>query len=154
MKKTVILTMILSILMMALCICSYAQDLSSEITTLEQKADRIQSQINQAKQQSEMNLDQQAKAIAASIDSLVKQRVQLDAHIARLESQLDESKKTAQTNLNRQIKQYNDDLGSVKQQLTSLVAKQSAQGAQKLNETAKPANVPAATVTPAAPTGN
>ena len=52
MKKTVILTMILSILMMAFCLNSYAQDLSSEITTLEQKAERIQSQINQAKQQS------------------------------------------------------------------------------------------------------
>ena len=77
MKKTGILTMILSILMMAFCLNCYAQDLSSEITTLEQKADRIQSQINQAKQQSDSSLDQQAKAIAASIDSLVKQRVQL-----------------------------------------------------------------------------
>ncbi|MGO9571405.1 MAG: hypothetical protein ACLP5H_28100 [Desulfomonilaceae bacterium] len=150
MKKTVILSMILSILMVAFCLNSYAQDLSSEITTLEQKADRIQSQINQAKQQSDMGLDQQAKAIAGSIDSLVKQRVQLDAHIARLESQMEEIKKSAQTNLSRQIKQYNEDLGSVKQQLTSLVAKQSNQGAQKVNEPAKPV-APAGSAAPVAP---
>ncbi len=139
MKKTVILTTILSILMMAFCLNSYAQDLSSEITTLEQKADRIQSQINQAKQQSDSNLDQQAKAIAASIDSLVKQRVQLDAHISRLENQMEDVKKSAQTNLSRQIKQYNEDLGGVKQQLSSLVARQSTQASQKINEPAKPA---------------
>ena len=72
MKKTVILTMILSILIMAFCLNSYAQDLSSEITTLEQKAERIQSQINQAKATEQLSLDQQAQAIAASIDSLVK----------------------------------------------------------------------------------
>jgi chromosome segregation ATPase len=140
MKKTVILTTILSILMMAFCLNSYAQDLSSEITTLEQKADRIQSQINQAKQQSDSNLDQQAKAIAASIDSLVKQRVQLDAHISRLESQMEDVKKSAQTNLSRQIKQYNEELGGVKQQLSSLVARQGTQASQKINEPAKPAD--------------
>jgi F0F1-type ATP synthase membrane subunit b/b' len=148
MKKTVIPTMILSILMVALCLNGYAQDLTSEITTLEQKADRIQSQINQAKQQSESGLDQQAKAIASSIDSLVKQRVQLDAHIARLENQMEEIKKSAQTNLSRQIKQYNEDLGSVKQQLTGLVAKQSNQATQKINEPAKP---PVPAPAPAAP---
>lgn len=156
MKKTVILTMILSILMVALCLNSYAQDLSSEITTLEQKAERIQSQINQAKQQSDLGLDQQAKAIAGSIDSLVKQRVQLDAHIARLESQMEDIKKSAQMNLGRQMKQYNEELGSVKQQLTSLVAKQSNQGAQKVPEPAKPAAASAAPVAPgpaAAPAG-
>ena len=152
MKKTVILTMILSMLMVALCLNSYAQDLSSEITTLEQKADRIQSQINQAKQQSDLGLDQQAKAIAGSIDSLVKQRVQLDAHISRLESQMEDVKKSAQTNLSRQIKQYNEELGSVKQQLTSLVTKQSNQGAQKVPEPAKPAApAPAASAAPVAP---
>ncbi len=150
MKKTVILTMILSILMVALCLNSYAQDLSSEITTLEQKAERIQSQINQAKQQSDLGLDQQAKAIAGSIDSLVKQRVQLDAHIARLESQMEDIKKSAQTNLSRQIKQYNEELGSVKQQLTSLVVKQSNQGTQKATEPAKPA-APASSAAPVVP---
>jgi outer membrane murein-binding lipoprotein Lpp len=137
MKKTVIPTMILSILMVALCLNSYAQDLSSEITMLEQKAERIQSQIDQAKKQSQASLDQQAKAIAGSIDSLVKQRVQLDAQIARLESQMEVIKKSAQTNLSRQIKQYNEDLGNVKQQLTGLVAKQSNQATQKINEHAK-----------------
>jgi len=151
MKKTVILTMILSILVVALCLNSYAQDLSSEITTLEQKAERIQSQINQAKQQSDLGLDQQAKAIAGSIDSLVKQRVQLDAHIARLESQMEDIKKSAQTNLSRQIKQYNEELGGVKQQLTSLVVKQSNQGTQKAaNEPAKPA-APASSAAPVVP---
>jgi outer membrane murein-binding lipoprotein Lpp len=140
MKKTVIPTMILSILMVAFCLNSYAQDLSSEITMLEQKAERIQSQIDQAKKQNQASLDQQAKAIAGSIDSLVKQRVQLDAQIARLESQMEVIKKSAQTNLSRQIKQYNEDLGNVKQQLTGLVAKQSnqAQATQKINDAKKP----------------
>lgn len=87
-------------------------------------------------------LDQQAQAIAASIDSLVKQRVQLDAHISRLESQMEDIKKSAQTNLSRQIKQYNEDLGGVKQQLSSLVARQATQASQKINEPAKPPAAP------------
>lgn len=46
MKKTSIL--ILTILLAALCANSYAEDLSGQITSLEQRADRIQAQINLA----------------------------------------------------------------------------------------------------------
>ncbi len=137
MKKMVVLTMTLSILAVALCLTCYAQDFSSQITLLKQKFDRIQSQINQAELQSAQGLDPQMKAIAASIDSLVKQRVQLDAHIATLQNQKNQIKKNADANLSRQMKEYKDELGSVKQQLSGLVAKQGPQGNQKANDTAK-----------------
>ena len=137
MKKMVVLTMTLSILAVALCLTCYAQDFSSQITLLKQKFDRIQSQINQAELQSAQGLDPQMKAIAASIDSLVKQRVQLDAHIATLQNQKNQIKKNADANLSRQMKDYKDELGSVKQQLSGLVAKQGPQGKQKANDTAK-----------------
>ncbi|MGB6064227.1 MAG: hypothetical protein WBG50_05440 [Desulfomonilaceae bacterium] len=139
MKKIVVPTMTLSILMVALCLTCYALDFTSQITLLKQKTERLQSQINQAKLQSEQGLDPQMKAIAASIDSLVKQRVQLDAHIATLENQMSQIKKNAQSNLTRQVKDYKDELGSVKQELAGLVAKQSPQETQKVNEAPKPA---------------
>ncbi len=102
MKKSSILV-ILSILLAALCANSYAEDLSAQITSLEQKAERIQAQINLAKQQSEAQIDQQVKAITNSVDSLVNQRVQLDSHIAKLEAQMEEIKKNSQANLSRQV---------------------------------------------------
>ncbi len=135
MKKTSIL--ILTILLAALCANSYAEDLSGQITSLEQRADRIQAQINLAKQQADAQIDQQVKAITGSVDSLVNQRVQLDAHIAKMEAQMEEVKKNAQANLSRQMSQYDQDLGNVKQQISSLVAKRSA--AQKAAETPQPA---------------
>ncbi|MBI5249149.1 MAG: hypothetical protein HY912_06615 [Desulfomonile tiedjei] len=136
MKKTSIL-MILSILLAALCANSYAEDLSGQIGSLEQKADRIQSQINLDKQQTDAQVDQQVKAITGSVDSLVNQRVQLDAHIAKLEAQMSDIKKNAQANLSRQMSQYDQDLGNVKQQISSLVAKQTA--AKKAAEAPQPA---------------
>jgi len=63
MKKTAILTMILSIFIVAYCLNSFAQDLTGQITALEQKADRVQNQINQQKQQAQAGLDQQVKAV-------------------------------------------------------------------------------------------
>ena len=47
---------------------------------------------------------------------------------------MEDIKKSAQTNLSRQIKQYNEDLGGVKRQLSSLVARQATQASQKINE--------------------
>ena len=126
MKKTAILTMILSILTVAFCLSSYAQDLTGQITVLEQKADRIQNQINQAKQQAQTGLDQQVKAIQSTIDSLVTQRVQIDTHIARLESQMDDMKKSAQSTLEKQVQQYKGELSSIKQQISGMVAQKSA----------------------------
>jgi chromosome segregation ATPase len=134
--KKISISMILAILLAALCVNAYAQDLSNQITTLEQKADRIQAQINLAKQQSDAQVDQQVKAINGSIESLVNQRVQLDAHISRLEAQADDIKKNAQANLSRQMSQYDQDLGNVKQQISSLVAKKAA--VQKAAEAPQP----------------
>jgi chromosome segregation ATPase len=139
--KKISISMILAILLAALCVNAYAQDLSNQITTLEQKADRIQAQINLAKQQSDAQVDQQVKAINGSIESLVNQRVQLDAHISRLEAQADDIKKNAQANLSRQMSQYDQDLGNVKQQISSLVAKKAA--VQKAAEAPQPTAAPA-----------
>jgi len=126
MKKTAILTMTLSIFIVAYCLNSFAQDLTGQITALEQKADRVQNQINQAKQQAQAGLDQQVKAVQATIDSLVNQRVQLDAHIAKLESQMEDMKRNAQSNLERQVQQYKVELGAIKQQISGMVAQKSA----------------------------
>jgi predicted nucleic acid-binding Zn-ribbon protein len=125
MKKTSLLVMF-SIVVAALCMNAYAEDISSQVQALEQKADRVQSQINLAKQQSQANLDAQMKALTTSVDSLMQQRVQLDAHLARLEGQIDELKQNQSTSLARQVKQYEVELGSIKQQITSLVSKKAA----------------------------
>jgi chromosome segregation ATPase len=152
MKKTAILTMILSILIVAFCLSSYAQDLTGQITVLEQKADRIQNQINQAKQQAQTGLDQQVKVIQSTIDSLVNQRVQIDTHIARLESQMDEMKKSAQSTLEKQVQQYKGELSSIKQQISGMVAQKSAVAtapAPKLSDvTQQTAPQPSAPTTP------
>lgn len=130
MKKTAILTTMLAMLIVTFCLNGYADELGSQITLLEQKAGRIQNQINQATQQNDLAVDQQVKSLTASVDSLVKQRVQLDSYISKLESQIDDLKRNAQADLNRQIKSYNEELGSVKQQISGLMAKKSAQAAQ------------------------
>ncbi|MBI4963738.1 MAG: hypothetical protein HY913_10730 [Desulfomonile tiedjei] len=153
MKKTAILTMIFSILIVAYSLNSFAQDFTSQITTLEQKADRIQNQINQAKQQAQTGLDQQVKAIQATIDSLVNQRVQLDAHIGKLESQMADMKKSAQSSLEKQVQQYKVELTTVKQQISGMVAQKSAdvskQTAAQAAPQAAPPVAPQATAVPA-----
>jgi chromosome segregation ATPase len=151
MKKTAILTTMLAMLIVTFCLNGYADDLSSQIAALEQKAGRIQNQINQATQQNDLAVDQQVKSLMASVDSLVKQRVQLDSYIAKLESQIDDLKKNAQVDLNRQIKSYSEELGTIKQQISGLVAKKSAQMSQP---TANPDSSPTQAATTPAPAGN
>ena len=51
MKKSLVLAVILSVGMLALSLSAYADDISAQISALEQQAERIQSQINQTKQQ-------------------------------------------------------------------------------------------------------
>ncbi len=139
MKKTSLLVMF-SIIVAALCMNVYADVISSQVQALEQKADRVQNQINLAKQQGEANLDAQMKALTASIDSLMRQRVQLDAHIAKLEGQIEELKQNHTTSLARQVKQYEVELGSIKQQITSLVSKKAAPAASPGSTTAPAAD--------------
>lgn len=142
MKKTLMLTIICSIVVVASCLNVNADDVSAQIQSLEQRADRMQSQINLAKQQSSQNLDAQVKSLRATIDSLVGQRVQLDAHIARMESQIDELKQSSTTTVNRQVKDYEVEIGSIKQQIGSLMSRKSTEAAPKLDQSQKPAAGP------------
>jgi len=134
MKKTLMLTIIGLIVVVASCLNVNADDVSAQIQALEQRADRMQSQINIAKQQSNQNLDAQVKSLRASIDSLVGQRVQLDAHIARLESQIEELKQSSSTTVNRQVKDYEAEIGNIKQQIGSLMSRKGADPATKFGQ--------------------
>ena len=139
MKKTwIVLTMVCSIIVVASCLTALAQDVSTQVRALEQKAERMQSQINLAKQQGDMNLDAQIKTLRASVDSLLGQRVQLDAHIARLEGQIEDLKQSSTTSVNRQVKEYEAELGNIRQQIGSLMSTKDASAAKKSDES-KPA---------------
>jgi peptidoglycan hydrolase CwlO-like protein len=134
MKKTLILAIICSTVVVASCLNVNADDVSAQIQALEQRAARMQSQINIAKQQSDKNLDAQVKSLRASIDSLVGQRVQLDTHIARLESQIEELKQNSATTVNRQVKDYEAEIGNIKQQIGSLMSRKGAEAATKSSQ--------------------
>jgi len=139
MKKTwIVLTMVCSIIVVASCLTALAQDVSTQVRALEQKAERMQSQINLAKQQGDMNLDAQIKTLRTSVDSLLGQRVQLDAHIARLEGQIEDLKQSSTTSVNRQVKEYEAELGNIRQQIGSLMSTKDASAAKKSDES-KPA---------------
>jgi chromosome segregation ATPase len=153
MKKNAILTMIVAMFIVTYGLNCYGQELTSQINILEQRADRIQGQINQAKQQAQSTLDQQVKAIQSTIDNLVNQRVQLDAHVAKLEGQMDEMKKSAQSNLERQISSYTTELSTIKQQISGMVAQKKADVTQKVNDLSKQQAAPQAVATTAPPTG-
>ena len=133
MKETLMLTIICSIVV-ASCLNVNADDVSAQIQVLEQRAQRMQSQINIAKQQSSQNLDAQVKSLRASIDSLLGQRVQLDAHIARMESQIDELKHNSASTVNRQVKDYQAEIGNIKQQIGSLMSRKGTEAATKSNQ--------------------
>ena len=139
MKKTLMLTIICSVVVVASCLNANADEVSAQIQSLEQRADRMQNQINIAKQQSSQNLDAQVKSLRASVDSLVGQRVQLDAHISRLESQIEELKQNSATTVNRQVKEYESEIGNIKQQIGSLVSRKGAEAATQSGQSQKPA---------------
>ncbi len=134
MKKLTFLALALTVSMAALVLNVNAEDLTSQISSLQQKAERVESQINQARQQNDSQIDQQVKALIGQIDNLLKQRVQLDSQIAKLEVQADEIKNNSKANLSKQIRSYDQELLSLKQQISSLNAKKWAEEAQKLKE--------------------
>lgn len=156
MKKMVTLTMILSLIVVSSCLFANAQDLESQVSSLEQKADRVQAQIKQAQQQANLGVDAQVKALSSTIDSLVKQRVQIDSQIARFEGQISDLKQASNNTLNRQVQQYQAELSAIKQQITSLAAKKTepkaAAGAPAPEAAAKDPNwsAPAAAAAPPA----
>lgn len=138
MKKVTLLALALTVSMAALVLDVNAEDLATQISALQQKAERVESQINQARQQTDSQIDQQVKALIGQIDNLVKQRVQLDSQIAKLEVQADEIKNSSKTNLSKQIRGYDQELLTLKQQISSLNAKKWAEEAQKLKEMETP----------------
>jgi DNA repair exonuclease SbcCD ATPase subunit len=159
MKKIAILTMLTCLVMVTGVISGFAQELGSQIGVLEQKASRLQAQIDQAKQQNASAVDQRLQALNGSVEQLVRQRVSLDSQIAQLEGQIQEMKSSSTTNLNRQVAQYDQELAQVRQQIVGLKSKQAAEAAQKFaqpatmgaNPAAQSATEPAAAPCPSCP---
>lgn len=111
-----------------------AADVSADAAALEQKAQRLQAQIDQARSSQQSTLNNQVQAHKNSVDVLVKQRVHIDAQIAQLEQQIQEITAKAQDTLNRQVAGYAEDLDKVKSQLSSVVVEKTAE--QKVEQPA------------------
>ncbi len=152
MKKSRMLAILLSLAVALICVNAFADDPGREISALQQKAESLQNQIAQAQQQCDRGLDNELRPLRASIESLMQQRVQLGANISQLESRVEDLKKNTQANCHNQVKPAEQELKAVKQQITSLMAKQqqAQEAAQKSNE-APQAGPAAAAPTQAAP---
>jgi chromosome segregation ATPase len=141
--KNSLMVMFLSIAIVVLCINAYADNTSPQIAALEQKAELIKNQINQAQSQCGGGVESQLKSMTASIESLIQQRAQLGTHISQLEAQIEELKKNNRASCARTVKQHEDELKLVKQEIAGLVAKEKAEAVQKAAEQQK-APAPAA----------
>src|SRR4030042_3534701 len=124
MNKSRMVMMLFSIAIVVFCINAYADNTSQQISALEQRAELIKNEINQAQSQCGGGVESQLKSMAASIESLVQQRAQLGAHISQLEAQIEELKKNSRANCSRTVKQHEDDLRVVKQEIAGLIAKE------------------------------
>lgn len=133
--------MLFSIAIVVFCINAHADDTSQQIAALQQKAELIKNQINQA--QSQCGSESQLKSMTASIESLVQQRAQLGAHISQLEAQIEELKKSSRASCARTVKQHEDELNVVKQQIAGLIAKEKADAVQKASAPKAPTAAPA-----------
>jgi F0F1-type ATP synthase membrane subunit b/b' len=141
MKNAGLLAIMISIVVATFSLNGYAMDVSSQISTLEKQAQRIQSQIDQARQTSSSALDQQVKVLEATIDSLVKKKVQIDAQISAIEGQIDKLRSSSQAVLSRQMEQYNKELATVKQQISGLMSQRAPKVAPTSVAPAQPAAV-------------
>jgi chromosome segregation ATPase len=150
MNKSRMIMMLFSIAIVVFCINAHADNTSQQVAALEQKAELIKNQINQAQSQCGGGVESQLTSMTASIESLVQQRAQLGAHISKLESQVEELKKSSRASCARTVKQHEDELKVVKQEIAGLIAKEKADAVQKASEPKAPATVPAL---PAAGTG-
>jgi chromosome segregation ATPase len=148
--KNSLMVMFLSIAIVVLCINAYADNTSPQIAALEQKAELIKNQINQAQSQCGGGVESQLKSMTASIESLIQQRAQLGTHISQLEAQIEELKKNNRASCARTVKQHEDELKLVKQEIAGLVAKEKAEAIQKAAEQQK-APAPAAAAPAPAP---
>ncbi len=106
MKKSLVLLTILSLAMLGLGLSAYANDSSAQISALKQKAGQLQNQIDQAQHQCGAKLNHQLKPLSDSVESLLKQRVQLGAQIQQMESQIQDLKQNAMSTCQRQVKKY------------------------------------------------
>jgi septal ring factor EnvC (AmiA/AmiB activator) len=122
MKTTRLLPILLSILLLAFCINCYAQQPAPKVSLLEHQAQRLQSQIEQAKKSSETVVNQQIQGLRNAINNLVQQRVMIDSQIANLEAQIEDIKGKSQATLSRQIGMYRADLKKVKAQISNILA--------------------------------
>lgn len=122
MKTSRLVAILFPIFVLAVCFNCYAADLSSQVTSLEQRANRLQSQIEQAKAANQTMLNQQIQGLRASVDNLVRQRVKVDTQIAQLEGQIEDIKSRSQMTLSRQITRYNAELDEIKSQLAGAAA--------------------------------
>ncbi|MBI5569824.1 MAG: hypothetical protein HY914_07765 [Desulfomonile tiedjei] len=149
MKKIATMTMIVSLVVVSFSLMAYADDVSTQMILLEQRAQRVAGQIDQAKQQSAAGTEAQTRALTGSIDNLIKQRVQLDSAITKLESQLTDLKQSSEASLSKQMQQYQSELDTIKQQMASIATKKTADAQQALNDPAKLAPAPAQVAAPA-----
>jgi chromosome segregation ATPase len=139
MTKSALLTTFLSIVLAIFSLNALADDASSQISSLQQRAERIQDRIKQSQQQCDTSLDSQIKPLMASVESLVKQRMELGAYIVKLEAQIDELQKGAKASCGNQVKHYEQELAQVKQQIAGMTAKKNAEAAQKAQDAGKEA---------------
>jgi TolA-binding protein len=138
MKKTAILIVTFSFLAVGLCLNGYAEDLAGQVTALEQKASRIQIQIEQAKKQNDAALEPQVKQLQVSVENLIQQRVRIDAQIATLEQKIQSLQSNSQASLSAQVDRYDKELSEVKQELAGVVAKRAAWKKQQVENATKP----------------
>jgi len=150
MKKSRIFAILLSLAVALICVNAFADDPAREISALQQKAESLQNQIAQAQNKCDVGLESELRPLRSSIENLMQQRVQLGANISQLESQVENLKKNTQASCRNQVKPAEQELTVIKQQITSLMAKQAAEAAQKGNE-AQPGPAAAAAPAPTAP---
>ncbi len=139
MKKTGVLTILISLTALVFCLSAVASDTNAKVKMFEQRANVLQSQIEQAKTAHRTALNNQIKAYRNSIDNLIRQRVQVDAQIARLEGEIQDVKNRAKANLERQVGQYEKELDQVKNQISGAVkeAPKSSAGAPEVKPEVK-----------------
>jgi chromosome segregation ATPase len=123
MKKSLMLIVVSLVAMAAFSLSAQAADVSGEMSLLQQKASRVETQIQQAQQQCSNSLQDQIRPLKATIENLVREKVRIDSHISQLESQVESINQSQASSCGRQVHQYRTELETIKQQISSLTAK-------------------------------
>lgn len=123
MKKSLMLIVVSLVAMAAFSLSAQAADVSGEMSLLQQKASRVETQIQQAQQQCSNALQDQIRPLKATIENLVREKVRIDSHISQLESQVESINQSQASSCGRQVHQYRTELETIKQQISSLTAK-------------------------------